>query len=59
MQDERKYKDFLRAYVADSGLVQGLSGLTAVDLERNTRIRRGLEVSSMSDEEARDWVALL
>jgi hypothetical protein len=34
-------------------------GLSAVDLERNTRIRQGLEMSSMTDEQARDWVALL
>jgi hypothetical protein len=30
-----------------------------VDLERNTRIRQGLEMSSMTDEQARDWVTLL
>jgi hypothetical protein len=28
-------------------------------LERNTRIRQGLEMSSITDEQARDWVALL
>jgi hypothetical protein len=28
-------------------------------LEKNTRIRQGLEMSSMTDEQARDWVALL
>jgi hypothetical protein len=33
--------------------------LTAVDLERNTRIRRGLESSSISEQEAREWLALL
>jgi hypothetical protein len=34
-------------------------GLTAVDLERNTRLRRGLESTSLKDYELRDWVALL
>jgi hypothetical protein len=34
-------------------------GLTAIDLERNTRIRQGLESTSMSDQEAREWAALL
>jgi hypothetical protein len=34
-------------------------GLTAVDLERNARIRQGLESSSTSDQEAREWIALL
>jgi hypothetical protein len=33
--------------------------LTTVDLERNARIRQGLESSSMSDRETREWVALL
>jgi hypothetical protein len=34
-------------------------GLTAVDLERNVRIRQGLESSSMRDDEVARWVALL
>jgi hypothetical protein len=34
-------------------------GLTAVDLERNERIRNGLEVPSLSDQEASEWAALL
>jgi hypothetical protein len=33
--------------------------LTAVDLERNARLRQGLDASSLSERAARDWVALL
>jgi len=35
------------------------AGLTAHDLERNSRIREGLEKASLSDQEASEWVALL
>ena len=35
------------------------AGLTAHDLERNSRIRDGLEKSSLSEREASEWVALL
>jgi hypothetical protein len=34
-------------------------GLTAVDLERNERIRKGLEISSLNNQEASEWLALL
>ena len=34
-------------------------GLTAVDLERNSRIREGLEQPTMTDAEAREWLRLL
>jgi len=30
-----------------------------VDLERNGRIRRGLDAESMTEQEAREWAALL
>jgi hypothetical protein len=33
--------------------------LTAVDLERNSRIRLGLESTTLTEGEAREWVALL
>jgi len=35
------------------------AGLTAHDLERNSRIRQGLEKSSLSEREASEWAALL
>jgi hypothetical protein len=59
-QDERKYKDFLRRHTLPSQVwYKAHPGLTAIDLERNSRIRQGLETTSMSDQEAREWVALL
>jgi hypothetical protein len=58
--DERKYKEYLRRHTVPTQVwYKAYPGLTAIDLERNTRIRRGLESSSISDEEAREWVALL
>jgi hypothetical protein len=58
--DEQKYKDFLRRHTLPTHVwYKAYPGLTAIDLERNTRIRQGLESSSMSEQEARQWVALL
>jgi len=58
--DERNYKEYLRRHTLPSQVwYKAYLGLSAVDLERNTRIRQGLEMSSMTDEQARDWVALL
>ena len=58
--DERKYKEFLRRHTLPTQVwYKAYPGLTAIDLERNTRIRRGLADTSMSDKEAREWLALL
>jgi hypothetical protein len=58
--DERKYKEFLRRHTIPTQVwYKAYPGLTAIDLERNTRIRRGLESPSISEREAREWVALL
>lgn len=58
--DERKFKEFQRRHSLPTQVwYKAYPGLTAVDLERNTRIRRGLESSTMSEQEAREWVALL
>jgi hypothetical protein len=58
--DERNYKDYLRRHTLPSQVwYKAYPGLSAVDLERNTRIHQGLEMSSMTDEQAREWVALL
>jgi hypothetical protein len=58
-QEEQKYKDFLRRHTLPSQVwYKAYLGLSAIDLERNTRIRRGLE-SRLDDEEAREWAALL
>ena len=58
--DEQKYKDFLRRHTLPTQVwYKAYPGLTAIDLERNTRIREGLESTSMSEQEAREWAALL
>ncbi len=58
--DERKYKEFLRRHTVPTQVwYKAYPGLTAIDLERNTRIRRGLEQTYLGDQEAREWVALL
>ena len=58
--DERRFKEFQRRHtVLTQVWYKAYPGLTAVDLERNTRIRRGLESTSISEQEAREWMALL
>ena len=58
--DERNYKEYLRRHTLPSQVwYKAYPGLSAVDLERNTRIRQGLEMSSMTNEQAREWVTLL
>jgi hypothetical protein len=58
--DEEKYKNFLRRHtLATQVWYKAYPGATAIDLERNTRVRHGLDKSSMSEEEAHEWVALL
>ena len=58
--DERNYKEYLRRHTLPSQVwYKAYPGLSAVDLERNTRIRQGLEMSSITDEQARQWLGLL
>ena len=58
--DERKFKEYLRRHQMPTQVwYKAYPGLTAVDLDRNSRIRKGLESSSLTDAEAREWVALL
>ena len=58
--DERRFKEFQRRHtVLTQVWYKAYPGLTAVDLERNTRIRRGLESWLISEQEAREWLALL
>ena len=48
--DERKFKEYLRRHQLPTQVwYKAYPGLTAVDLERNVRIRQGLESSSLSD----------
>jgi hypothetical protein len=58
--DEQKYRNFLRRHTLPTQVwYKAYPGLTAIDLERNRLIREGLESSSMSEQECREWVALL
>ncbi len=58
--DERKFKEFLRRHQLPTQVwYKAYSGLTAIDLERHTRIRRGIDTAPTSEEEARQWLALL
>jgi hypothetical protein len=58
--DEGSFKDYLRRHQMPTQVwYKAYPGLTAIDLERNSRIRMGLESSSLSRREAREWVALI
>lgn len=58
--DERKYKEYLRRHTIPTQVwYKAYPTSSAVDLERNTRVRKGLEAATLSETEARDWVALL
>jgi hypothetical protein len=59
-QHEQNYKNFLRRHTLPTQVwYKAYPSLTAIDLERNTRIRQGLGSSSMSEQEIREWAALL
>jgi len=58
--DEQRYKRTLRRHQQPTEVwYNAYPGLTAVDLERNARIRQGLERGAMTDREARAWLSLL
>jgi hypothetical protein len=59
-RDGTKYRNYLRRHTLPTQVwYKAYPGLTAIDLERNTRLREGLEKNSLSEEEARAWAALL
>lgn len=59
-KDEQRFKWMLRRHQLPTDVwYNAHPGLTAFDLERNARIRAGLESPSVTDEEAREWIALL
>ena len=59
-KDERKFKEYLRRHQLPTEVwYKAYPGLTAVDLERNARIREGIDSSSMSEAEAREWIGFL
>jgi hypothetical protein len=58
--DERKFKEYLRRHQLPTQVwYKAYPGLTAVDLERNGRIREGLDQPALSEQRAREWVALI
>jgi len=58
--DERNFKEYLRRHQIPTQVwYRGYPSLTAVDLERNGRIREGLEAAVMGEREARAWVGLI
>jgi hypothetical protein len=59
-KDEQKFKNYLHRHEFRTQVwYNATPGITAVQLERNSRIRNGLEARSLSADEARAWAALL
>ncbi|HYK37402.1 hypothetical protein [Alloacidobacterium sp.] len=59
-KDEQKFKYFIRRHeLATEVWYNGHPGLTALNLERNTLIRQGLENPAMSDSQLQQWAQLL
>jgi hypothetical protein len=57
---ERKFKNWQRRHqIPTQVFYKAYPGLTAVDLERNVRIREGFDARALGEREAREWVALL
>jgi len=59
-KDEQKFKYFLRRHELPTDVwYNAHAGLTAFDLLRNSVIRNGIEKTSLTEQEAREWVALI
>ena len=59
-KNEQKFKYHLRRHQLPTEVwYNAHAGLTAFDLHRNSRIRNGLETSTLSEQQCREWVALL
>ncbi len=58
-KDEQKFKYYIRRHQLITQVwYNSHPGLTAFDLERNTRIRLGIEQRNMTDVEVREWFKL-
>jgi hypothetical protein len=58
-KDEQKFKDYIRRHeVATEVWYNAHPGLTALDLQRNTLIRQGLEKETMTAPEVQQWLGL-
>jgi hypothetical protein len=59
-KNEQLFKYFIRRHELPTEVwYNGHAGLTAFDLQRNNKIRQGLETPSLSEQKAREWVGLL
>ncbi|HMH14546.1 MAG TPA: hypothetical protein VK578_15715 [Edaphobacter sp.] len=59
-KDELTFKDFLRRHQLPTDVwYDSTPGITAFDMERNSRIRNGIEQESMTDDELSEWIGLL
>jgi hypothetical protein len=59
-KDELKFKYFIRRHELPTEVwYNAHPGITAFDMERNTRIREGVEKSFMTDDEIRNWLKLI
>jgi hypothetical protein len=59
-RDEQKFKHYIRRHqLATEVWYNGHAGLTGHRLERNTRLRQGLESSELSDTALAEWCRLL
>jgi hypothetical protein len=58
--DEQKFEYFLRRHQAPTQVwYNAHPNMTAIEQDRNSRVRRGLESASLSEEAARQWLQLL
>lgn len=59
-KDEQTFKYYIRRHeLATEVWYDGNAGLTALDMQRNTAVRKGLEADSLTNQEANEWAALL
>jgi hypothetical protein len=57
---EQKYNTFLHRHQLPTAVwYMAYPGLSVADLNRNTRIRQGVDQRTMSESEAREWLSLL
>jgi len=57
---EMEFKNYLRRHQVPTDVwYKAYPDLTAADLARNSLVREGLERASMTDAEARQWLALI
>jgi hypothetical protein len=58
-KNEQKFKYYIRRHELPTEVwYNAHPGLTALDIERNTRIRQGIEKPEMTDDEVRAWLQL-